>query len=434
MKGKNTLLFFLIVALIAGSAFIAFNGLTIGKFSISPVKDQLKLGLDIKGGVVVVYEAITDETGDELARTMQQTMQIISRRVNEIGLTEPVITLQGEKRLRIELPGIANVDEAFDVIGKTALLEFVLVTGDTPAVEGLMADTIEYEQILTGINIKDAYVSQNEYNQPVVGLKFDDTGKQLFFEGTQKAIDNANKRGQIAIILDSEIISAPYTEIVISDGEAIIQGNFDYDSANSLALLIRGGALPVELSEIQTSVIGPTLGLDSLNSALKAALIGTLLVVIFMVALYRLPGIIASIALALFAVIQVYVLIGFNATLTLPGIAGIVISLGMAVDANVIIFERLKEEIKNGKSLRASIESGFHRAMSTIIDSNATTFLAGLILFAFGEGPIKGFAVTLMIGIVSSMFTAIVVTKTLLKLSLGFTDRKKHFGAKGEHA
>ncbi len=431
MKGKNTLLFFLIVAIIAGTAFIAISGLTIGKFSIAPVKDQLKLGLDIKGGVVVVYEAQSDETDAALVRTMEQTKQIIGKRINELGLTEPVITLQGDKRLRIELPGVANSQDAIDVIGKTALLEFVLVTGDTPAAEGMTIDQIKYESILTGINIEDAFVSQDKFNQPVVSLKFDATGTTLFYEGTKKAIDNAGKRGQIAIVLDNEIISAPYTQIVISDGAAIITGNFSYDNANSLAMLIRGGALPVQLAEIQTSVIGPTLGLDSFNSAIRAAIVGILLVMLFMIAFYRIPGVIASIALTLYAVLVVYVLIALNATLTLPGIAGIVISLGMAVDANVIIFERLKEEMKVGKSLRASIDGGFHRAMSTIIDSNVTTFIAALILFAFGEGPIKGFAVTLMIGIISSMFTAVFVTKSMLKLSLGFTDRKKLYGSRG---
>lgn len=431
MKGKNTVLFFLIVALIAGAAFVAVYGLTVGNMTITPVEEQLKLGLDIKGGVAVVYEAKTDESGDELARTMEQTRQIIGRRINELGLTEPIITLQGDKRLRIELPGVANAQDAIDVIGKTAVLEFGLVTGDTPAVEGLDSSTIEYETILTGMNIADAFVSQNEYNQPVVSLKFDDAGTQLFFEGTKKAINNPSQSGQIAIILDNEIISAPYTRIVISDGAAIIQGNFTYDSANSLAMLIRGGALPVQLEEVLTSVIGPTLGLDSFNSAVKAALFGIVLVMIYMIIFYKIPGAIASVALTLYAVIVLNVMIGLNATLTLPGIAGIVISLGMAVDANVIIFERLKEEIHNGKSLRASIDSGFHRAMSTIIDSNVTTFIAAVILFAFGEGPIKGFAVTLMIGIISSMFTAVLVTKTMLKLSLGFSDRKKLYGSRG---
>ncbi len=431
MKGKETFLFLLIVAIIVGTAFVAVNGLTIGSLSIGSAGDQLNLGLDIKGGVVVVYEAVTDETGDELQRTMDQTKQIIGKRVNELGLTEPIITLQGDNRIRIELPGVENPEEAIDVIGKTALLQFVLVTGDTVAEEGMHISMIEYEPILTGINVSDAFVSQGQFNDPVVSLRFDNVGKQLFFEGTSKAVSNPGGRGQIAIVLDEEIISAPYTDLVISDGAAFIQGRFTFESANELALLIRGGALPVELSEIQTSVIGPTLGIDSLNSAIRAAMVGLALVVLFMLVYYRVPGLIATIALALYAIIVIYALIGFNATLTLPGVAGIVLSLGMAVDANVIIFERLKEEIKSGKSLRASINSGFHRAMRTIIDSNVTTFIAAIILFAFGEGPIKGFAVTLMIGIVSSMFTAVVITKTLLKLSLGFTDRKKHFGSRG---
>lgn len=431
MKGKNTLLFFLIVALIAGLAFVAVNGIAIGKFSISPVKDDLKLGLDIRGGVSVVYEAQTDQTGAELTKTMEQTKQIIGRRINELGLTEPVITLQGEKRLRIELPGVANAQDAINVIGKTALLEFDLVTGTVTALEGMDISEVETEQILTGINIKDAYVSKNSYNQPVVALKFDAVGTELFAEGTKKASNNGTSKGQIAVVLDGKIISAPYASIVISNGEAIIQGNYTYDSANELAMLIRGGALPVQLAEVQTSVIGPTLGLNSFNSAIKAAIYGIIIVMLFMIAFYRIPGLIASIALTLYATVVVYVMVGLGATLTLPGIAGIVISLGMAVDANVIIFERLKEEMKVGKSLRASIDGGFHRAMSTIIDSNVTTFIAALILFAFGEGPIKGFAVTLMIGIISSMFTAVIVTKTLLKLSLAFTDRKKLYGSRG---
>ncbi|GAB6108807.1 protein translocase subunit SecD [Fusibacter bizertensis] len=431
MKGKNTILFFLIVALIAGLAFVAVNGISIGKFSISPVKDDLKLGLDIRGGVSVVYEAKTDETGANLAKTMEQTKQIIGRRINELGLTEPVITLQGEKRLRIELPGVANAQDAINVIGKTAVLEFDLVTGSVAAAEGMDVSEFEHKQLLTGINIKDAYVSKNSYNQPVVAFKLDSVGTDLFAEGTRTASNNGTSRGQIAVVLDGKVISAPGVSKVIADGEAIIEGNFTYDTANNLAMLIRGGALPVQLEEVQTSVIGPTLGLNSFNSAIKAAIYGVILVILFMVIFYRIPGVIASIALTLYATIVVYVMVGLGSTLTLPGIAGIVISLGMAVDANVIIFERLKEEMKVGKSLRASIDGGFHRAMSTIIDSNVTTFIAALILFAFGEGPIKGFAITLMIGIISSMFTAVIVTKSLLRLSLTFTDRKKLYGSRG---
>ncbi|WP_228727794.1 protein translocase subunit SecD [Fusibacter ferrireducens] len=431
MKGKNTILFFLVVALIAGLAFVAMNGLTIGSYTLGSVNDSMKLGLDIKGGVVVVYEAKTDETGTDLIKTMEQTKQVIGKRVNELGLTEPIITIQGDKRIRIELPGVSNAQEAINMIGKTAQLEFARVTGDTPAYSGMTSDMFESETVLTGENIDDAYVSTNSYNQPVVALKFDSTGTDLFTEGTRAATNDGTQIGQIAILLDGKVISAPTVKKVLTDNSAVIEGSFTLAAANELATLIRGGALPVQLEEIQTSVIGPTLGLDSLKSAINAAKIGLILVVLFMLVYYRIPGIIASIALVLYATIVLYVMIGFNATLTLPGIAGIVLSLGMAVDANVIIFERLKEEMLVGKSLRASIDGGFHRAMRTIIDSNVTTFIAAVILFIFGEGPIKGFAVTLMIGIVSSMFTAVVVTKTLLKLSLGFTDRKKLYGSRG---
>lgn len=431
MKGNNTLLFFLVVAIIAGVAFTAINGITVGNFSIEPVSEMINLGLDIKGGVVVVYEANTDETGADLMRTMEQTRSVIGRRVNEMGLTEPIVTIQGDKRIRIELPGVADAEEAVGVIGQTAMLEFGLVTGSEYAEEGAPATSIEYEHVLTGQNVRDAFVTSDEAGRPAVALRFDSVGTNLFYEATRKAVASPSGEGQIAIILDGEIISAPFTRIIISNGEAIISGRFTLEAANNTALLIRGGALPVELIEIQTSVIGPTLGIDSLNSAIRAAMVGLALVVVYMLAFYRIPGLIASIALTLYAVIVVYALIGFNATLTLPGVAGIVLSLGMAVDANVIIFERLKEEMKMGKSLRASIDSGFHRAMRTIIDSNVTTFIAAIILFVFGEGPIKGFAVTLMIGIAASMLTAVGITKTLLKLSLGFADRKQLYGSRG---
>jgi protein-export membrane protein SecD len=431
MNKKNTILFILIVALIAGLTYLAAYGVTIGSFTVAPISDSMNLGLDIKGGVVVVYQAETDATGDDLSKIMEQTKSVISKRVNELGLTEPVITVQGNNRIRIELPGVENAQDAISVIGETAQLEFALVTGDLPAYEGMPKSMLETETVLTGEDIKDAFVSSDDTGSPAVGLKFTSTGADKFTAGTVKAIDNAAKKGQIAIFLDDAVISAPYVSQVISKDEAIITGSFDVDRANNLATLIRGGALPVPLSEVQTSVIGPTLGLDSLNSSIRAAIVGLILVVLFMLFFYRIPGFIASIALLTYALIILYAMIGFGATLTLPGVAGIVLSLGMAVDANVIIFERLKEEMKVGKSLRASIDSGFHRAMRTIIDSNVTTFIAAVVLFAFGEGPIKGFAVTLMIGIIASMFTAVVLTKTLLKLSLGFTDRKKLYGSRG---
>jgi len=431
MNMKHTFLFVLIVALIAGLGSIAINGFTVGSYTMAPIDESMKLGLDIKGGVVVVYEAETDETGTELVKIMEQAKQVIGKRVNELGLTEPVITIQGEKRIRIELPGVENAEEAISIIGETAQLEFALVTGDIPAYDGMPKSMLETQTVLSGEDIKDAYVSKDEYNNPVVALKFSSGGATKFTDATIQATSTPAGKAQIAIFLDDVTISAPYVSSVISKDEAVIEGNFDLDRASTLATLIRGGALPVPLTEIQTSVIGPTLGLDSLKSSINAAQIGLLLVVLFMLLYYRIPGLVASIALAFYATIILYTMVGMNATLTLPGVAGIVLSLGMAVDANVIIFERLKEEMKVGKSLRASIDSGFHRAMRTIVDSNVTTFIAAVVLFIFGEGPIKGFAITLMIGIIASMFTAVVLTKTLLKLSLGFTDRKKLYGSRG---
>lgn len=431
MNGKKTILFFLIVALIAGVAFVAIEGLNVAGVTVKPVSEQMKLGLDVKGGVVVVYEAQTDQTGEELEKTMNQTKQVISKRVDEMGLTEPVVTVQGEKRISIELPGVENAEEAARAIGQTALLEFGLVSPDSMAAEGMTTGDFKYESVLFGQNVKDAFVTQDDKGLPAIALRFDDEGTKKFAEGTKKATESPMGGAQIAIILDGKVVSAPMTQIVIPDGKAIITGNFTFEKANQTAQLIRGGALPVELKEVRSNVIGPSIGIDSLHSAVRAAMVGLVLLVVFMLVYYRVPGFIATVALSLYAIIVIYTLVILNATLTLPGVAGIVLSLGMAVDANVIIFERLKEEIKVGKSLRASIDSGFHRAMRTIIDSNVTTFIAAIILFYFGEGPIKGFSITLMIGILASMFTAVVVTKTMLKLSLGFTDRKKMYGSRG---
>lgn len=424
-------MFFLIVALIAGAAFVAINGFTVGSVTVSPVRDQMKLGLDVKGGVVIVYEAQTDLTGEELSKLMKQTKEVISKRVNEMGLTEPIVTIQGENRISIEMPGVENAEQAAKAIGETAMLEFGLVQEGSVALEGMSILEFKYENVMYGQNVKDAYVTQDENGLPAIGLKLDSEGTKKFADGTRKATEYTDGRAQIAIILDGKVISAPSVNQVIPDGSASITGSFTYERANQLAQLIRGGALPVELKEVRSNVIGPSIGIDSLDSAIKAALLGLSVLAVFMLIYYRVPGLIAVAALTLYSMIIIYALVVLKATLTLPGVAGIVLSLGMAVDANVIIFERLKEEIKVGKSLRASIDSGFHRAMRTIIDSNVTTFIAAIILFYFGEGPIKGFSITLMIGILASMFTAVVVTKSMLKLSLGFTDRKKMYGSRG---
>ncbi len=433
MKRNSFAVFLILTAVIVGCVALAFSGLSIGSMRIDSVEESIKLGLDIEGGVVVVYEAQTEATGNDLAKIMDQSISVISKRVNELGLTEPIITRQGEKRIRIELPGVKNIQDAVDSIGKTAQLQFVLVNADSQATSGMTRDMFEGKDLFSGQAVKDASYGYSDKYGHTVMLKMNDEGKELFREATLEASQMSAYGGQIAILLDDEVISAPFAKEQIPNGEAVINGSFTQEGAASLAALIRGGALPVELKEIQSSLIGPTLGKNALDSALNAAKIGFVLVILFMVIYYRVPGIVASMALVLYACLLLFTMIGFGATLTLPGVAGIVLSVGMAVDANVIIFERIKEELANGKTLRASIDSGFSRALRTILDANITTFIAAIVLFYFGEGPIKGFAVTLMIGIVISMVTAVIVTKSMLRSSIALNafNNKKLFGARG---
>lgn len=431
MKTKNLLIFLLVLVIVGAGVYTAFNGVKIGDFTIAPVQDSMKLGLDIKGGAYVILEADTDAQGDELKGIMGQTKEVITRRVNAMGLTEPNIVLEGENRIRIELPGVQNTQDAIEVIGKTAQLKFMKTDGGV---------------VVTGDQVKDAKLSFHpETQEPTVSLEFNSEGAKAFQVATRELAllpdqvanpDNpeqimSNYDKSIVIVLDDQIISSPMVSEEIPNGQAYISGNFTTDSASNLAALIRGGALPVNLIEIQTSAIGPTLGIDSLNTSLDAAKVGILLVLLFMLIYYRVPGFIANIALILYILIVIFVLVGLNATLTLPGVAGLILGVGMAVDANVIIFERLKEELRNGKTIRSSIDSGFSKALRTILDANITTFIAAIVLYYFGLGPIKGFAVTLMIGILSSMFTAVFVTKFLLKqiVRMDIFKNTKLFGA-----
>ena len=427
---RNGKLFSIIaLIIIAVLAFVALYGLG----PIKSVEDSMKLGLDIEGGVVVVYEAQTDVVGDDLAKIMSQTKSVLSKRVDQLGLTEPNISIQGENRIRIELPGVKDVQEAMDVIGQTAQLKFIRVYEDSIAYPDMTINDFHGELILTGKNVSDAGISSDQYGNPAVSLKLDRTGAELFKDATIAVVNYEAKRGQIAILLDDIVISAPYTDEIIPGGEAIITGSFDFKYAQNLSTLIRGGALPVDLVEVQTGLMGPILGIDALKYSVYAAGIGLMLVIIFMIGFYRLPGVIAGLVLILYSSIVMFIMVGLNATLTLPGMAGLVLSIGMAVDANVIIFERIKEELRVGKTIRASIDAGFKRALRTIMDSNVTTFIAAIVLFYFGEGPIQGFAITLMIGIGTSMFTAIVVTRLLLKniaLIKAFNN-KILFGVKG---
>ncbi len=417
MKTKNITLFIVVVLVVIAAVFTALNGIDAGNLKIGSISDSMKLGLDIEGGAYVVLEAETDETGEALARTMDQTQEVIRRRVDAMGLTEPNIVREGTKRIRVELPGVRDAQDAIEAIGKTAQLQFVMVDGTV---------------ILTGEQVKNAELTFDpKTDKPAVALEFNGDGTEAFRLGTKEVASLASPNNLMPIVLDDEIISAPRVDSEISGGTAIIVGDFTVDEASNLAALIRGGALPVDLTEVQTKAIGATLGINSLNTSAKAGLIGLLLVLIFMLGYYRIPGLVAGIALMLYIVIVLYTLVFMNATLTLPGVAGMVLSIGMAVDANVIIFERIKEEIRNGKTLRASVDSGFTKALRTIVDANVTTLIAAIVLYYFGLGPIKGFAITLMIGIVASMFTAVVVTKMLLRIFVGMnlTKNVKMYGA-----
>jgi SecD/SecF fusion protein len=372
------------------------------------LKDKIKLGLDLKGGVYVVMEAQTDATGAELATLMEQTQVIIEDRVNQMGLSEPTVTIEGEKKIRVELPGAENADEAIKTIGKTAQLQFVLGDGTV---------------VVDGSHVKDAGVGRDEKGFNAVDLEFDSEGAVAFEEATRRALygevinpETGQPDGAIYIVLDDKVISSPLVNSVISGGRAQITGQFSDDEVTELAMLIRGGALPVGLKEVQTSVVGPSLGIDSLNMSLIAGVIGVGLILIMMIIFYKIMGLIADIALLLYILLVFWILALFSAVLNLPGIAGLILSVGMAVDSNVIIFARIKEEyMVSEKSLRVSVDSGFNRALKTIIDSQFTTMLAGIILYQLGSGPVKGFALTLMIGIVISVLTAVIITQFLMR-------------------
>lgn len=411
MRAKGLIAFVIIVALAITGVLAAINGLQIGGAEITPVRDSIKQGLDLKGGVFVVFEAETDATGQELDQLINQTIQVFRRRVDAMGLTEPTIVQEGDRRIRVELPGVEQVQDALDMIGKTAQLQFVTPDGDV---------------VLTGSNVTDAaptYVDREP--NPVVRLELDAEGTRNFSEATGRYLGEP-----IYIILDDEVISAPTVRDQISLGQATISGNFTIEEASNLAALIRAGSLPVTLNEVQTSTITASLGVNALNRSIQAAKIGIALVFLFMLLMYRLPGLVANVALTIYVLLVLAIFISLNATLTLPGIAALILSIGMAVDANVIIFERLKEEMTNGKTVRAAVDSGFKRAFRTIMDANITTLIAGLVLYQFGTGPIRGFAVMLIIGLIVSLLTAVFITRLLLKLliSTNLFKNPRYFG------
>ena len=368
-------------------------------FYAKPVAFSIRQGLDLQGGTHVVLQAVDTPDAKVDDDALNRVVKIIERRVNELGLTEPTIQRQGKDRIIVELPGVKDPDKAIAMLGRTALLEFRDVTGKT---------------VLTGKDLKNSKAHVGQNNQAVVGLEFNEDGAKKF-----AALTAQNIGKPISILLDGDVLTSPVVQEVITGGNAQISGSRNVEEAEHLAILLRSGSLPVKVEVMETRTVGPTLGQDSKDMSVKAFGIGTISVFVFMVLFYRMSGLVADIALLLYIMLVLLAMKYLYATLTLPGIAGIILSIGMAVDANVLIFERFKEEIRKGKTLRSAMEAGFNKAFTTIFDSNITTIMAAVVLFYLGTGPIRGFAITLALGVVLSMFSAITITRELLRFLIG---------------
>ncbi|MGI5873586.1 MAG: protein translocase subunit SecD [Bacillota bacterium] len=393
---KLTLIILLVIALVAVSV-----GLVVHYPSL------LKLGLDLQGGVSVTLQAEPEEGETVSEEDMNNLCDIMTNRVDEFGVAEPLIQIEGDDRIIVELAGLDDVETAVEMLGTTAKLEFIDPEGNI---------------ILTGNDLKNAYVSQSNTGAYEVALEFSDEGAKAFADATTKFV------GQIIKInLDDETISDPSVKQPITDGKAVITfgAGATYDDCAQLASLLRGGALPVDVTVIEERVVGPELGADSLHKSYIAIIYGVAAVFLFMIVYYRLPGVLTCVSLLLYGMILFWVQCAINVTWTLPGIAAFLLSLGMAVDANIIIFERIKDELRKGRTMTAAVSSGFQRAFKAILDSNVTTLIATVVLFYFGVSAIKGFAITLSIGVLASMFTAVVFTRFLLKLCANDTALSK---------
>lgn len=400
-------------------------------------RELREVSSDTKEGVTTVVLDLPDQESDTIRRlAVDQALETIRNRIDQFGVSEPDIRRQGEKRILIQLPGISDTGRAKELIGKTALLEFKLVDdensipeaekGNIPADSEILYEEvtdpqtqrtqkipylIKKQTLLTGANLKDARVQiDSQYNEPYVSLDFDNKGGRIFAKVTE---ENVQKR--LAIVLDNNIYSAPVIQEKISGGQARITGRFSTEEARDLAIVLRAGALPAPVNILEERTVGPSLGSDSIRQGIFSMLIGGLIVICFMVFYYKLSGVIADVALLFNILIMAAGLAAFGATLTLPGIAGFILTIGIAVDANVLIFERIREELRLGKTPRAAVDAGYNRATLTILDANITTLIAALVLFQFGTGPVKGFAVTLSLGVLASLFTALVLSRSIFE-------------------
>lgn len=431
---------------------------------VFPIKGKINLGLDLKGGAHIVLQA--KETADNKVTedSIERLLAVLRNRVDQYGVAEPVIQREGRDRVIVDLPGIQDPDAALELIGKTAELEFRQVLQATSTVPpgpvrknydsdeeykraqvrwneakakieagkeeltklgaGIEGSRVGKDDegryyllgamLVGGKDLVDAKTRYDNLGRAVVGLTFSPEGAKLFDKATA---DNVGR--QIAIVLDGVVISAPVVQERITGGNAQISGRFSAAESSRLAIMLRAGALPIAVEVIENRSVGPSLGEDSINSGIRAGLVGASLVFLFMILYYRVLGIAADAALAIAILLVFAGLISLKATLTLPGIAGIVLTIGMAVDGNVLIYERMKEEVRAGKTPLAAIGAGFKKALTTILDANITTLIAAAVLFYFGSGPVRGFAVTLSIGIVASVFCNVLVTRALLQYFMG---------------
>lgn len=410
---------------------------------------EFKLGLDLRGGTQVLLEADTETGQSEDQSAMSAARTIVENRVNGLGVSEALVQAQGNNRLIVELPGVSNPDEAVETLRSTGQLEFV-DPGGAPLAQGMVINTSNhptlakdmqaqidagatqaaaipypdqvFQTVMTGDVLKEAVAAPDQFGQWQINFSLTGDGSDQFYNFT-----SANMGKPMAIVLDGVVLSAPTIQAAIRD-QGVITGQFTQQDAESLAVQLRYGALPVPLRVVEIRTIGANLGQDSVNESLKAGLLGILAVLVFMVIMYRLPGVLAGVALAIYVILNLAVYKIIPVTLTLPAIAGFILSAGMAVDANILIFERMKEELRVGRPLRISVEDGFNRAWLAIRDGNLSTLITCVVLYwfgnTFGASVVKGFAVTLSIGVLLSMFTAIVITRTFMRTFLSTGGRK----------
>jgi preprotein translocase subunit SecD len=429
-KRKSIVLFAIILAITLLFGVLEIVPFSFGIYDYNPPLQNIKLGLDLKGGVYAVFEAKdTDANGDPIPaadfnKALNATMVSIEKRLVNKGYTESTVIQEGPKSIRVEIPDVEDAESVFAIIGKPAKLEFC-------SPDATDAANVKGEVLVGGENVASATAGVDTDGKPAVYLKFDKEGAKLFQAATEK-----NVGGKLYIWVDDVLISSPSVDSSIVGGNAIINGTFTAESAQNLAMQIQSGALPLELHTTLTRTLSPTLGENAITTSLIAAGVGLLLILLFMFLVYGLFGVASNLSLLIYSVLLVLLLSTLPwVQLTLPGIAGLILSIGMAVDGNIIIFERIKEEYKSGKSIIASCDAGYKKSVSAIVDGNITTLLGSVALWIFGSATLKGFAITLFVGIIVSMFCSLVITRFFIKKLLPLNSTKpKPYKLKREEA